>query len=154
MTWRLWGRRAGSTSQRYQCLAAQNSEAAAAGYRIKPAEASVRDGSDVLIKSAAIYGTCRARSRAHRSGWRGASDGGHTDTDTSTVDQCRHAACIARSEGRLCQSHFPSFSSTVAQTACLWFTSNRQSLAGRVESTPRHHTDRYGFETARVAWAA
>ena len=69
--WRWWRRRAARTSQRYQCLAAQNLSGGGWLPHV-PAEASVRDGSDVLIKSAAIYGTCRARSRAHRSWWRGA----------------------------------------------------------------------------------
>jgi len=74
-----------STSQRYQCLAAQNLSGGGWLPHV-PAEASVRDGSDVLIKSAAIYGTL-PRAFAGASlwvAWR-ESDGGHTDTDTSTV---------------------------------------------------------------------
>jgi hypothetical protein len=74
-----------STSQRYQCLAAQNLSGGGWLPHV-PAEASVRDASDVLIKSAAIYGTL-PRAFAGASlwvAWR-ESDGGHTDTDTSTV---------------------------------------------------------------------
>jgi hypothetical protein len=74
-----------STSQRYQCLAAQNLSGGGWLPHV-PAEASVRDGSDVLIKPAAIYGTL-PRAFAGASlwvAWR-ESDGGHTDTDTTTV---------------------------------------------------------------------
>jgi hypothetical protein len=72
-------------SQRYQCLAAQNMSGGG-WLPLVPAQASVRDSSDVLIKPAAIYGTL-PRAFAGASLWMAwrESDGGHTDTDTSTV---------------------------------------------------------------------
>jgi hypothetical protein len=72
-------------SQRYQCLAAQN--LSGGGWLpLIPAQASVRDSSDVLIKTAVIYGTLpRAYSGASLwVAWR-ESDGGHTNTDTATI---------------------------------------------------------------------
>lgn len=74
-----------STSQRYQCLAAQN--LSGGGWLpLVPAQAAVCDSSDVIVKPAVIKGTL-PRAFAGASlwvAWR-ESDGGHTDTDTSTV---------------------------------------------------------------------
>lgn len=74
-----------AAGQRYQCLAAQNLSGGGWLPHI-PAEASVRDASDVLVKPAAIFGTL-PRAFAGASlwvAWR-ESDGGHTSSDTATT---------------------------------------------------------------------
>jgi hypothetical protein len=73
------------SSQSYQCLAAQNMSGGG-WLPLIPAQASVRDSSDVLIKTAVIYGTLpRAFSGASLwVAWR-ESDGGHTASDTATI---------------------------------------------------------------------
>ena len=69
MTWRIVGASGGySTSQRYQCLAAQNLSGGGWPPHLA-AEASVRDRSDIAIKVGRnLWHPCRARSRAHRLG--------------------------------------------------------------------------------------
>ena len=79
-----------ASGQRYQCLSAQN--LSGGGWLpLVPAQAAVCDSSDVIVKPAVIKGTLpRAFAGASLwAAWR-ESDGGHTDTDTTTIT-IRHA---------------------------------------------------------------